>query len=375
MKKFFSILFAVIFLSGTLISPSFASEKTKVYTLSEIRKLALSNAETLDTFQALYKKYEREMKAEEDEMGEKYKVYDDNGKEITKYLSGRTLSYDYLDKLDSFEKKIKYLKKQNELQAIRKYNEILSKEIEITKKNNAIDLAETDLAIAKKTFEVGQSTKLNYDLAKSNAESLKTELQVLRTDRNSLYEDMNRLIGLPKESRYRLDSTQLLTLTSTKDLKLAIPSDALAYVHKDSDLIKDLEKTLRERKKAFEIFLKTQSYDPETYRAKEKELDIDGIQKELKKNKNALYFDLEKDYLEILLSLIRLSDFKENMDFTTYQTGISKVKYQKGTISKRNYLQEEDVLLDLKNDYISRTLDAYQQILLYQIKTGQAFVN
>lgn len=372
MKKFLSILFAFIICIHYSPLSSFANSKTTLttYTLPEIRKLALKNAETLQTFQSLYEKYEKERNDEEAELGEKYTTYNENGEEITKYLSGRSLSYNYSEKLDSFEKRIKSIKKQNELRAIRKYNEILSKEIEITKKKNALGLAQTDLVIAQAKVSTGQGLPMNIDLSKSNVETLRSDLKNLNIQLDGLYEDLNRLTGLPKKSRYKLDSDQLLTLANINKMSLSIPVDSLDYVYKDSDQIKDLEKRLREKKKAFEIFLKTKSYDPETYRAKEEELDIEGLQKTLDKNKNALYFDLENDYLDILISAIHLSDFKNNLDFSTYQNHINKTKYQNGLLSKRAYIEEENILLDLKNEYISEMLLTYQKILLYQIKIG-----
>lgn len=378
MKKELSFILAAI-LSITLFALPAEAEKPalpegKSYTLSEIRALALKNAEKLDTFQSLYKKYEKEMKEEENRIGEKYKTYDESGKEITKYTGG-SLSYDYPSKLEEFEKKIKNLKKQNELAAIQKYHAILSKQIEITKKKNALEMSRMDELVAQKRLEAGHILALDYELAKANTLSVQEEQKRLETELAALFEDLSRLTGLKKTDRYTLDSEQLVTkVPLSSELKLALPAEAAEYVRKDSSLIKDLKQKITEKKKQLELFSKSNPEGTAAYTAKEKELDIYGLEKELDKNSKALYFDLEEDYLRILLSILQTSDLNEQMEFQKYETDLMKVKYQTGMISKRDYLQSEEGMLDFKNDLITQALATYEKILRYEIKTGKALL-
>lgn len=374
MKKI-SVFFLslLIILSACRIFVSADSpESLKTYTLTEIRQMALRNAEQLDTYQALYKKYHAEMLAEESQLGEAYQVYEDNGKLVTKYSSGQALSEDYRTKLENFDKIIRNLKKQNELAAIQKYNDILICQIDIQKKNNAIELAALNLSISKKSFELGHMTKLQYESAKADVASLKAESKQLQAQLDALFEDLNRIIGLPRNTRYTLDKDQLLTAVKNDQLHLSVPTDALAYVRKDSDALKELQKKLSERKKEMEIYSKTHLHIPKIYQEKEKALDIEGLEKEYKNTGNALYFSLESEYLEILTTLLRLSNFKDDMDFQRYENNIRKLNYQKGLISKKTYLHEQDHLLNLEQDLITQILQSYQKIIHYQIKTGTA---
>lgn len=364
---------AILFLFSLSFSAADTKPQLKTYTLREIRRLARENAETLDTYKQLREKYQKQLLEEEGQMGDKYKVFDEQGKEITKYSSGRELSYDYPAKLESFEKTIDNLKKQNELQAIQKYHEIVSLEVEIEKKKNAIELAEMDLKVASKVFSAGYSIKLEEDLAKANLDTLRWEMQQQESSLRSLYLDMDRLTGIPKESSYRLDTTELLRSAKIEGLNLSVPAEAADYVRKESRTIKDLQKKIKEKKKELELFTK-KIHTPEALNEKVKELDIEGLEKELKKTNDAVYFDLETDHLEILLSLLRISNMKENMDFLAYEHGIEETKYKNGLLSKKIYLHHSDNLLDRKNDLLTAVLGMHQKVLRYEIKTGKDLI-
>ncbi|MDO4720783.1 MAG: hypothetical protein Q4A78_08980 [Peptostreptococcaceae bacterium] len=371
-KSFLRILSITAIL--LLLSPSFSAADSKpqlkTYTLREIRKLALENAETLDAYKQLREKYRKQLLAEEGSLGDKYKVFNEQGKEITKYSSGRELSYDYPAKLESFEKIIDNLKKQNELQAIRKYHEIVGLEVEIEKKKNAIERAEMDLKVASKVFSAGYSIKLEEDLAKANLDTLRSEMQQQESSLRSLYLDMDRLTGIPKGSSYRLDTIELLRSSKIEGLGLSVPAEAADYVRKESQTIKDLQKKIKERKKELELFTK-KIHTPKALNEKVKELDVEGLEKELQRTKDAIYFDLETDHLEILLSLLKISNMKEDMDFLTYEQSVEETKYKNGLLSKKIYLHHSDNLLDKKNDLLTAVLEMHQKILSYEIKTGK----
>lgn len=371
MKKLFSTILSCIIIS-LLSSMSFAQTPAskQTYTLSEVRQLALQNAETLDTFKMLRSKYQKELLSEESRMGDKYKDYDDNGKEITKYTSGKKLSYDYDDKIKELDKKIKQLKRQNELSAIQKYHSILDKQIDIQKQVNDIEVQQTNFSIAEKSLHLGRLTQIDYQTAQANLNASISQKQQLQTELDALFEDLNRLIGLKKASRYLLDTDQLLTKTSVNDFVLSVPADAISYVRKDSSLLKDMNVLIQEKKKQLEIFSKIHPIGSSEYEALEKEIDLYGMEKELRKKNNDLYFDLEQDYLSILLSLLNLSNLKEEIDFDIYQDNINRLKYQNGLISKQRYIQENTALLDRKQDLFSQTFQAYQKIVQYEIKTG-----
>lgn len=374
LKKLFSMILLCVLSLSVSVFTSFAQTTAtpKMYKLIDIRKLALQNAETLDTFQKLRTKYQNELQQEESRLGDKSIDYDDNGKEITKYPYDRQLNYDYPAKIEDFDKKIKQLKKQNELAAIRKYSEILSKEIEIQKKDNEWTLSKNDLLIADKRFRAGHILAPDYEYQKAIVDSLTAEKKHLLVQLNALYEDLNRLIGLPKEARYELDKKELLTKTKVDDFTLSVPGDALAYVRKDSTLLKEMNKHLSEKKKQLELFAKTHPQGSKAYEQLEKEVDIYGLEKEVEKMNRSLYFELENDYLDILLSLIRVSDQQEAIQFDLYENALNKVKYENGLISKQIFLRENNALLDRQNDLLTQILQTYEQILRYEIKTGTA---
>lgn len=346
----------------------------KVYTLTEIRKLALTNAETLDTYKTLYQKYKKEMAAEEGRLGDSYTEINDSGKEVKRYISGGELSYDYTDRLKIFNRKIDNLKKQNELAAIGKYQDILSKEIEIAKKNNDISLSQSDLIVAKKKSETGQSLKLEVDLAQANLDTKQTELHTLQTQLESLYEDMNRLIGLQKNDRYILDTDSLLTNISLDDIKLSLPKDGIAFVLKDSTEIKDLKTDVEEKKRQLAIYGKHHPPGTKDYEEKEKELDIYGLKKHLERSKNALYFSLEENHHNILVSLLSVSNMEKDMAFTRYEIGIMKAQYDVGMLSKLNFLKADNDRLDKENNLYTEILKTYQSILVYQMKVGESLI-
>lgn len=377
MKKIISYILSICILSSifyTSYAEKAVSKPESVYTLSQVRKLALQNAESLDTYQTLYRQYEQEMLLEKNQLGESYQDYDENGKEITKYFSGGTLSYDYSSKLEAFERKIKNLKRQNELHAIEKYNQILSLQIDIQKKQNEISLQESTVLAEKKKFETGKSLLPDYELATAQLKVLKSDIDILQTNLNALYEDMNRLLGLPKTARYELDRKGLLAKVNIGDIKLSLPIDAIEYVRKDSDTIRDMEKNIREKKKQLELFAKTYPEGSDEYRVQEKALDIYGLKKDLQKTSDSLYFTLEEDYLNILITLMKVSDTNDELHFTEYQSGIVKAKYQTGFISKLEFITDENQRLDMQNTLYTMVLDSYHQIVQYEIKTGKNLI-
>ncbi len=355
----------LIFLS---VSVSFADE-VKVLSLDEVRTMARKNARSTKVYKELVEKYKKELKLKEQNLGEKYIDIDSEGVETEKYRNG-SLDYDYKTTIEGYEKQIENYEDTNESEAISKYFAILSKQLELEKKLYEKELVLMDIDISKTKLEQGMSLEVELSETLQKQTALENDLLTMQTDINRLYEELNDCIGLEKAAGYALDASSMITKVVEKDVTVYAPASSIELARKEAKNIKDAKENLEKKEKQLENYSKRYPKGTKEYEAKEKELAIEDLTKDLDKQKNELYFDLESGYLDMVNAFARLAMLNDDIEFVNYESGIDDVYYKTGTISKRDYLERKINSSRTKEEYNAGMLELYHQIVEFEKSFG-----
>lgn len=349
------LLFIII---GSIIPNISYANETEILTLTQARTLARNNIKSETEYNKILKILQSLKIEQTENIKNKKYTYDKEGNESIVFL-GDIMTKDYEQEYDNYVDTLDALKLNNEKKAIVQYSKLLNYSLDLKLMEFKAELLNKQLNINESKLKLGVINNNEY-------QSTKTQLTIESLEKDNLlkqidiaYKEMNIIIGYDKNRKYSLDENSLLEKNkSLNNLELPVDIISLAFDKSDEiDLfIDDIEKLEREMDN-------TKTYN-ETTKDRIKEYDIK--KQELEKIQRDMSFDIDKTYNNLILSIKKINEIKDEIEFQESQLKKDSLYLELGMITQFEYVSKTESIRNLKNDLLVSILDSYNNAIEYK---------
>ena len=349
------LLFIII---GSIIPNISYANETEILTLTQARILARKNIKSETEYNKILKILQSLKIEQTENIKNKKYTYDKEGNESMIFI-GDIMTKDYEQEYDNYLDTLNSLKLENEKKAIVQYTKLLNYSLDLKVMEFKSELLDKQLNINESKFKLGVINSNEY-------ESTKTQLTIMSLEKGNLlhqmdiaYKEMNTIIGYEQNRKYILDENSLLEKNkSLNNLELPVDIISLAFDKSDEidSFIDDIEKLEREMDN-------TKTHNEKT-NDRIKEYDIK--KQELEKIQRDMSFDIDKTYNNLVLSIKKINQIKDEIEFQESQLKKDSLYLELGMITQFEYISKTENIRNLKNDLLVSILDSYNNAIEYK---------